>query len=287
MGTAPGTAGGGVGGIPGSRLRRVVQTGLGILEKAAASDQKRASEAGMDKNTPYEQRLTKTARERNQAAEERAQRTAGGMVPRQGEAKPSRGGARGRATSSGPPSSPIGAKRKRPRPGSSSSAVAGVPGTPGGGGGGGYGGRGATPGTPGTPGTPSRGGAMGRAMTPTTPGGTMVQFDRGGGGSRGMTPQSRGGTAGGGLRSEGGGGGGGDTFFGDASQDETRTSKTKSLGRRRGTQRTGHPARPAPPAPLPLPTPAHATGRPGRGATTSWRDFIVGTLHLYVLSPSP
>ena len=38
MGTAPGTAGGGVGGIPGSRLRRVVQTGLGILEKAAASE---------------------------------------------------------------------------------------------------------------------------------------------------------------------------------------------------------------------------------------------------------
>ena len=54
-----------MGGIPGSRLRRVVQTGLGILEKAAAKDQKKASEAGMDKNTPYEQRLTKTAKERN------------------------------------------------------------------------------------------------------------------------------------------------------------------------------------------------------------------------------
>ena len=42
-----------------------MQTGLGILEKAAAKDQKKASEAGMDKNTPYEQRLTKTAKERN------------------------------------------------------------------------------------------------------------------------------------------------------------------------------------------------------------------------------
>ena len=84
-----GTAAAASGGIPGSRLRRVVQTRSSILEKAAASDAKKASEAGMDKHA-----LRSVADEDGAGAQSTAEERAQGTPPGAGAAPgtPSRGG---------------------------------------------------------------------------------------------------------------------------------------------------------------------------------------------------